>query len=277
MGDIAKVFKIGNRFAIYLPPFVVEQLKIKENEEVNFLKFKKWFIFGKKEELAKLIEKGIEEEEKIEEKEEKEEKKYFVPTQEELEVLKKLDSIKYSERNRKEIEKRFSKREKEILENLIKKKVVEVRKSKGEELYSIALSVYNRFLLRKKGIKIGKRGEVVQVEQKDQIASLEKEGYLVLSTEEEANEISKKLENDIRIGNVIGTRGFDKKYYVVLSSFFVKESQKIIELLKKGEATLQEICEKLNFEEPKAKALLALLLEKGDIIEKRKNVFQLVK
>ena len=78
------------------------------------------------------------------------------------------------------------------------------------------------------------------------------------------------------MGNVIGTRGFDKKYYVVLSSFFAKESQKIIELLKNGEATLQEICQKLNFEEQKAKALLTLLLEKGEVIEKRKNLFQLV-
>jgi TusA-related sulfurtransferase len=261
-----------------LPPFLVNELKINENDEVNFLKFKKWFIFGKKEELAKLIEKGIEEEEVGEEVKEKE---YFVPTQEELEVLKKLDSIKYEERTPKEMEKRFSKREKEILENLIKKKVVEVRKSKGKEVYSIALSVYNRFLLRKKGIKIGKKGEIVKVETKNQeakdiISNLEKEGYIVVSTEEEANELSKILENDIRMGNVIGTRGFDKKYYVVISSFFVKESQKIIELLKNGEATLQEICQKLNFEEQKAKALLTILLEKGEIIEKRKNLFQLV-
>ena len=261
---------------------MVNELKINENDEVNFLKFKKWFIFGKKEELAKLIEKGIEEIEEGEskEKEEAKEKEYFVPTQEELEVLKKLDSIKYDDRTSKEIEKSFSKREKEVLENLIKKKVVEVRKSKGKELYSIALSVYNRFLLRKKGIKIGKGGEVVKVEtknqEKDLISNLEKEGYIVVQTEEEANEISKILENDIRMGNVIGTRGFDKKYYVVLSSFFAKESQKIIELLKNGEATLQEICQKLNFEEQKAKALLTLLLEKGDVIEKRKNLFQLV-
>jgi len=194
--------------------------------------------------------------------------------------LKKLDSIKYGERTSKEVEKSFSKREKEVLENLIKKKVVEIRKSKGKELYSIALSVYNRFLLRKKGIKIGKGGEVVKAEiknqEKDLISNLEKEGYIVVQTEEEANEISKILENDIRMGNVIGTRGFDKKYYVVLSSFFAKESQKIIELLKNGEATLQEICQKLNFEEQKAKALLTLLLEKGDVIEKRKNLFQLV-
>jgi hypothetical protein len=261
-----------------LPPFLVNELKINENDEVNFLKFKKWFIFGKKEELAKLIEKGIEEGEVGEEVKEKE---YFVPTQEELEVLKKLDSIKYEERTPKEMEKRFSKREKEILENLIKKKVVEVRKSKGKEVYSIALSVYNRFLLRKKGIRIGKKGEIVKVETKNQetkdiISNLEKEGYIVVSTEEEANELSKILENDIRMGNVIGTRGFDKKYYVVISSFFVKESQKIIELLKNGEATLQEICQKLNFEEQKAKALLTILLEKGEIIEKRKNLFQLV-
>jgi len=194
--------------------------------------------------------------------------------------LKKLDSIKYGERTSKEVERSFSKREKEVLENLIKKKVVEIRKSKGKELYSIALSVYNRFLLRKKGIKIGKGGEVVKAEiknqEKDLISNLEKEGYIVVQTEEEANEISKILENDIRMGNVIGTRGFDKKYYVVLSSFFAKESQKIIELLKNGEATLQEICQKLNFEEQKAKALLTLLLEKGDVIEKRKNLFQLV-
>lgn len=194
--------------------------------------------------------------------------------------MKKLDSIKYGERTSKEVERSFSKREKEVLENLIKKKVVEIRKSKGKELYSIALSVYNRFLLRKKGIKIGKGGEVVKAEiknqEKDLISNLEKEGYIVVQTEEEANEISKILENDIRMGNVIGTRGFDKKYYVVLSSFFAKESQKIIELLKNGEATLQEICQKLNFEEQKAKALLTLLLEKGDVIEKRKNLFQLV-
>jgi len=266
-----------------LPPFLVKELKINENDEVNFLKFKKWFIFGKKEELAKLIEKGMEdmEEGESKEKEEVKEKEYFVPTPEELEVLRKLDSIKYEERTSKEIDKSFSKREKEVLENLIKKKVVEVRKSKDKEVYSIALSVYNRFLLRKKGIKIGRKGEVLKVEEKnpeskDLISNLEKVGYMVVPTEEEANEVSKILENDIRIGNVIGTRGFDKKYYVVLSSFFVKESQKIIELLKNGEATLQEICQKLNFEEEKAKALLTLLLEKGDIIEKRKNLFQLV-
>ena len=246
------------------------------------MKFKKWFIFGKKDELAKLIERGIEEGEEKEEKKKEVEKEYFVPTQEELNVLKKLDSIKYEERTSKEIEKRFSEREKEVLDDLIKRKVVEVRKSKGRDVYSIALSVYNRFLLKKKGIKIGEKGEVIKIEEKkeeetkDLISNLEKEGYLVVQNEEEANEISRILENDIRMGNVIGTRGFDKKYYIVLSSFFAKESQKILDLLKNGEATLQEICQKLNFEESKAKAILTLLLEKGDIIEKRKNLFQLV-
>ncbi|MGB9703346.1 MAG: hypothetical protein ACP5HJ_01855 [Candidatus Micrarchaeia archaeon] len=230
--------------------------------------------------MLKIIERGIlEKEEEIKEEiKEDKEKKYFVPNQEELEVLKKLDQIKYNERTKEEIEKRFSKREKEILDNLLKRKVIEMRKSNGKELYSINLSIYNRFLLRKKGIKIGKGGEVVKVNMESDalIETLEKEGYIVLSTEEEANEVSKKLENDIRMGNVIGTRGFDKKYYVVLFSFFTKESQKIIELLKKGEATLQEICQKLNYKEEKAKAILALLLEKGEIIEKKKNLFQLV-
>ncbi|MEM3791348.1 MAG: hypothetical protein QXL16_01290 [Candidatus Micrarchaeaceae archaeon] len=257
-----KVFKYNNKLAIYLPSNVINALEVKEGEEVNFLEYgERTFIFAKEKDLVNLITKG---------KEGKEENKEI--GEEEIAVLKKLDTLKFNERSKENVDKIISEKERGVLNRLISKKVISLYSKDGKELYSISKSAYDRFLMRKKS-----KGESERSEEKDEtIKRLFEKGYLVVPTEIEAEELSKKLEEEIRSGKVIGTKFFNKKYYIATSEFISKNAYKLVEALKKGDKTIDEICKTAGIEEDAARTLLYVLAYQGAVIEKKKDLFALV-
>jgi hypothetical protein len=108
--------------------------------------------------------------------------------------------------------------------------------------------------------------------------SLERNGYAVALNEMEAKELSRELEADVRSGNVKGVRGFDKKFYIVTTEFFSKLAPKISKALEgKKEMPLKDIAEALKVEPTAALACLQVMKEMGDALEKRREVFALVK
>ena len=106
---------------------------------------------------------------------------------------------------------------------------------------------------------------------------LDAKGYLVVESEAEAKDLSKSLEKKIRDGEVFGARGFDKKFYIVSRQFYSSFSPRVAKAIAGKAATASELaaCSKLN--EQACTAILQLMKERGEAIEKRRGVFELVK
>lgn len=279
-----RVFKQNNKFAIYLSPEVVKELGIGESDDVDFFKYSdKAFLFMKKTEVAGLlmgsaiapnpvVQKGAD---------------YL--DDEELAVLKKLDTVRYPMRTKEKIESMLNSQEKSTLQQLAKKGAISVFRKDGTELYSISKSVYDRFLMRKKPLPDSGRQQAPARRQIPRIQlsghvegpyapfikSLEDEGFLVVQTEAEAGGISLALESSIRHGKVLGTRSFNKKFYIVTRLFFDMHSPAIFKALRDGSSKVADIAVSAGMSDDAARAILYLLSENGDVREKRKDYFAL--
>ncbi len=286
---MVKIYKQNNKLILYLPLDVIKSLNLDENEEVEFFKYNnKSFIIAKKSDLSNML---------LGKNEEKPSTKYaFVQktqdsnqlSDEEIAVLKKLDTLRYNMRTKANVENLLSSSEKATLNILLKKKAVNIfqgDKSK-EPLYGISKVIYDRFLMRKKPAmqqqpaKQGSKESKVHLKRKsiDQnpyVDQLEDNGFLILQTEAEASTFSLDLEESIRQGLVIGTRAFNRKFYIVLRSFIEKNSGGIIKAIRSGTNKVPYIAKETNLDEEGTRAILYLLSENGDVSEKKKDYFVL--
>jgi bifunctional DNA-binding transcriptional regulator/antitoxin component of YhaV-PrlF toxin-antitoxin module len=101
-------------------------------------------------------------------------------------------------------------------------------------------------------------------------------GYRIIENELEARNLSKRFEREIKSGLIKGVRGFDKRFYVVSMDFYGALSEKILAALE-GETTVKEISEKTGENEAACTAVLQVMKEEGDVIEKKRGVFRLIK
>lgn len=108
-------------------------------------------------------------------------------------------------------------------------------------------------------------------------AELEKNGFLVVDNEEQAKAVSKALEVQIKQGLVQGVRGFDKRFYIVTREFYETNAARVLGGSQKKECTAQEVAGLLKTSESGALAVLQVMKEEGDALEKRRGVFQLVR
>ncbi|MCX6767955.1 MAG: hypothetical protein NTY90_04495 [Candidatus Micrarchaeota archaeon] len=106
---------------------------------------------------------------------------------------------------------------------------------------------------------------------------LETKGYLVIEQEADAREASVLLERKIRDGVFFGVRGFDKKFYIVSRQFYTAFSPRIAKAIAGKPLPMAEISAGLKLSEQACTALLQVMKEKGEAIEKRRGVFELVK
>lgn len=106
--------------------------------------------------------------------------------------------------------------------------------------------------------------------------TFKKDGFMVVKNENLARELSDQYYDLIKAGKMQGTRGFDGLFYIVYSDLYNKHSGKILSTLKTGACNTDELAEKLKIDKNLAKAVCELLREKGDLMEKRKNVYCVV-
>ncbi|MFH0834753.1 MAG: hypothetical protein V1881_00210 [Candidatus Micrarchaeota archaeon] len=114
-------------------------------------------------------------------------------------------------------------------------------------------------------------------EQNPQLAALEKTGFLVVETELEAKRLSKELEPQVKGHSVLGVRGFDKKYYIATRAFLAEAGEKVQKALLKGELTLGQTCVATKMPSDACVAALSILKEEGEIFEKRKGYYAIVR
>ena len=215
---------------------------------------------------------------------------------ESLNVLKKLDTLRYGERTKERVESLLTDAEKKVLQRLVSGKVVELyRKDPKEQFkYSIPRDIYNTFLFGKRDYPqrqqtaqpaAPKPAPTIQQEKKrwdesfgqGYLNAIETDGYLVLRTESDASAASSELEASIKRGLIVGTRAFDKKFYICMKGFVVKNAPRITRILESGGAIpLASISESLKIEPDAIRAILYIMAESGEVSEVRKDMFRLV-
>lgn len=99
---------------------------------------------------------------------------------------------------------------------------------------------------------------------------------LSFSTEAEARAASAKFEAQLAKGELLAVLGADKKYYLVSLDFYNKTASKLAPLLT-SEKTFTQLGSESNLPLRELAAVLQAMKEKGEVIEKKKGSFLLVK
>ncbi len=303
-----KVYKQNNKLIIYLPSEISKEFGINENDELDYFKFNdKSFLIVKKADIMGMIT-GVHVQKTAVPQPEAQIR--AAPSQaptpslsnEEIAILKKLDTLRYPQRSVENVGKILSSNENSMLQGLLKKKAVSLFKKDGKSLYSISKDIYDSFLMRKKAAS-GAAVGTVQASAKQsadsfkkpqsyskpyaepvrsiynpnhapEISELEEKGYVVLQTETEAARLSLMLEDSIKHGQVLGTRSFsNKKFFIVTRGYLDRYVPSIFKMLRSGQKKVQEIADANDIESDAVRAMLYILAENGEIIEKKKDVF----
>jgi len=177
-------------------------------------------------------------------------------TADEIEFLKKVNSIKYYNRTYDNVSKILTGQEKKMLDELLKRDVLFEYKREGKKLMGIDKK-YLKYVF-------GEKSELVE--------ALVKDGFLVLEDQNKVKELSDKLKQEKL--NVRGIRGFDKRYYIV-SAEKLSEMELKLETVLVKEKMLKTISSELGVAEELCRAVLEILLEDGKVIEKKKNNYVL--
>ena len=91
----------------------------------------------------------------------------------------------------------------------------------------------------------------------------------------DAKRLSDELASHVRKREIIGVRGFDKKYYIVRHSLVMRYAPKIKGILKQGGKQADKIAEEIGLDRQGTAALLTIMNDEGELIEKRKGTFAL--
>ncbi len=301
--EISKVYKLNNKLVINIPYDVATSLGITEGDDVDFFQYSgKSFLFTKKADVAELLVKlkgqGQPQQQAQPQQQHEAKGKETEPDQRELLLLKKLDTIRYGERTKTKVDGMLNPEEKDTLQKLLKKGFVTLFKKSNESefKYGIEKHIYDMFLFGKRTYP-GKQGapakpqmpafntqrQAVQRQaapvqaqgnSNEYVNMLESKGYLVLKSEAEAASVSAAMELSIRQGLVVGTRGFDKKFYIALRDFISRNTPKLLKIIDKKSVGIDDIAKEAGIDEDGAKAVLVLLAESGEVTEVRKDVFR---
>lgn len=276
--SIPKIVKIGKELAVTIPDEIVKRLDLREGVEVRVYE----------------VTAGTVAFEKV--------KPTLTLTADDIETLKKLLQFKFEERVPERIEKSLSAADKKRVADLVKKGIVNIYyggKYTTSGVYNVPTLVYRQYLQQtaQADAKPTAPASIPHVEYKSPVSAkpvaaavlsksqapvkltpiqmLEKNGFLVMQSEMDAKEFSDAYSSRIRKKEIFGVRGFDKKYYIVKSSFVTKNESKVRAFLKGGAKSADKVAEALGVESQGAIALLTIMNEEGELIEKRRGTFAL--
>jgi hypothetical protein len=201
-------------------------------------------------------------------------------SEQEKAVLRKLLSIRFENRVPAYVGKALNEQEKSVLRELERKGLVNVFKGRKyvEGVYNINDSIYP--LLAQKG-EARRPDEAPAARQErppesqppaSQIGLLDTRGFIIIADKREAMMLSEQLNGRMKSGAVVGVKGFDNKFYAVTRDYFTSSEAKIARVLKE-EMDAPSIAEAAKLDREGCIAVLRLMAENGEIIEKKKGVF----
>ncbi len=271
-----------------------EGLGLKENDEVDFFRnSSKSFIVAKKSDIAELLA-SMNGDKRVTSQPVKEPggRAGQAPTAEELEVLKKLDTVRYAERTEEKVNSMLTRDEKAVLKGLVAKGFVEpFAKAGAAAKYGIAKSIYDRFLMRKKpdaaeevqqaqqrrslrAIPVGQEKEQAAQGVDVYVKALQSNGFVVVRNEADASNLSAAMEDSIRRGLVLGTRAFNRRFYIATRAYINRNSSQILSEIEKSSKSAADIANATGLDEDGVRAVLYLLAESGDVTEVRRDIFK---
>ena len=297
---------------MYIPSDVISALDIKDGDEIDFFKFSsKSFLFAKKADIVDLLTKlQGQNVQAIQAAAPKQQPVTNVVeiTAKELSILQKLDTLRYNDRTKDKVDAMLSAEERQTLQGLVKKKFVDLFKKTGDQeyKYSITRSIYNTFLYGKRpraaapGAPV-QRAPIVAAapapagssykavepakpqkpwEQKLGSGSaytslLESKGFVVLQNEADASNLSAAMEESIRHGQVLGTRAFNKKFYIATRSYINKNTPALMGALGEKGRSVEDLSKETGIEEDGIRAILYIMSESGDVTELRRDIFRI--
>ncbi len=107
--------------------------------------------------------------------------------------------------------------------------------------------------------------------------SLEKDGFIVVKNEQRAKRLSDELSEKIKAGQIMGTRNFEGTFYIIDSAFYNEKSEKVLGRLKElGTADLESLSKDLSLTPTIVKIVCAFLGEEGQILERRREIYQYI-
>ncbi len=177
--------------------------------------------------------------------------------QKEAAVLSKLASFGFSKRSPSQLSKVMNAEERGVLEELVKAgKVLYVHNKKYDE-----------------GIYIIETGSQKSPQKQAEPSAMENQlfanGHLILDGSRDAQALSERLMK--QKNSVVGIKGFDGKYYIVTAAYFGKVAQALAGM--GDEITPADAAAKGGISIDGCKAVLKLLAERGDYIEKKGGLY----
>ncbi|MEM0372497.1 MAG: hypothetical protein QXO69_01510, partial [archaeon] len=175
---------------------------------------------------------------------------------EELDALKKIGLIRHYERTADSVGKAIGEK---ALELMMKKKILFKYKKEGKELIGVDKTYFPLITEKKE-------------ETHPLIEKLFSDGFLIIDDASAATFLTNELMRLDRAGDVRGVRGFDKKFYIVTSDRMRAVAPKIEKALK-SEKVLKDVAEAAGVSADLCKAVIEVMKEDGDVVEKKENVF----
>lgn len=206
----------------------------------------------------------------------------------ELAVLRKLEAIKFDQRTPKKVGEMMNEGEKKILDLLVNNNIVGFFKSAKykEGVYSIPQNVYK--IAKGIGVETGK-AEAPEPAARPAVASarasqvpsnpeeaLELIGYVIVEREGDAQMLSGRLAPQIKKGEIMGVRGFDKRFYLARKGFYVSSSERISKVMRGGkDKSVEEIAKEAKLKNEECEAVLNIMREEGEVVEKKRGTYAL--
>jgi hypothetical protein len=190
----------------------------------------------------------------------------------EREVLRKLLSIKFENRIPAYVNKALTESDKEVLGELERRGLVNVFRGKKytEGVYNIRDSIYP--ILANKGTAEPRQPPQQPSGRQGSISLLRSQGFLIVQDKREAMGLSEQLGPQMKSGQVIGVKGFDSKFYIVTRDYFSRAEARIAPALKE-DMDAPSIASETKLDPEGCMAVLRIMAENGQIIEKKKGVF----
>lgn len=192
----------------------------------------------------------------------------------ERQVMKRLLSIRFEKRTPAFVGKALSEEEKSVLAGLVQKRFVNVFTGDKyrDGVYNISDSIYPLLSGRAQPSR-EQAGEAAQPRQNSGTLSvLKTRGFVIVQDKREAMELSERLGQEMKRGEVFGVKGFDNKFYIVTRDYFTASQQKVNAALKE-DMDAPSIAEAAKLDQEGCVAVLRLMAENGEIIEKKRGVF----
>ena len=190
--------------------------------------------------------------------------------------MRKLESVNFKDRTPRRIGELLGAGEKQVLDVLVRRRAITLFRSAKyrEGVYNIPKRIYE--LARGRGKVQESAVPRAAASSIDPESALEKKGYAIVERESDVKRLSEKLYKQVKRGEIMGVRGFDRRFYLARRGFYLALSERIEKAMKGRKARgMPEIAKDAKIKEQECAVVLNLMREEGDVLEKKRGTYAL--